>query len=168
MQKGPEYFIEAAKLVVDRTRDIRFCMAGSGDMMNAMINLAAQKGIADRVHFPGFMNGDAVYETFRYSDVYVMPSVSEPFGISPLEAMQCGTPTIISKQSGCAEILDNCIKVDYWDIHALADAIYSICSNESLFNYLKEEGKREVDQITWEKVGARIKNLYERVLSGDI
>ena len=93
-----------------------------------------------------------------------MPSVSEPFGISPLEAMQCGTPTIISKQSGCAEILSNCMKVDYWDIHALADAIYSICHNESLFTYLKEEGKREVDQITWEKVGAWIKELYMRTL----
>ena len=102
------------------------------------------------------------------TDVFVLPSVSEPFGISPLEAMQCGTPTIISKQSGCAEILDNCIKVDYWDIHALADAIYSICANESLFNYLKEEGKREVDQITWEKVGARIKSLYERTLNNQL
>ena len=96
--------------------------------------------------------------------VYVMPSVSEPFGISPLEAMQCGTPTIISKQSGCGEILSNCIKVDYWDIHALADAIYSICHNESLFDYLSEEGKKEVDQITWEKVGARIKDLYLKTL----
>ena len=93
-----------------------------------------------------------------------MPSVSEPFGISPLEAMQCGTPSIISKQSGCAEILDNCIKVDYWDVHALADAIYSICVNESLFNYLKEEGKKEVDQITWEKVGTWIRTLYRRTL----
>ena len=93
-----------------------------------------------------------------------MPSVSEPFGISPLEAMQCGTPTIISKQSGCAEILDNCIKVDYWDIHALADAMYSICHNESLFDYLAVEGKREVDQITWEKVGAWIRELYLRTL----
>ena len=135
-----------------------------GDMMDAMIHLAAERGIADRFHFPGFMRGKQVYECLKDSDVYVMPSVSEPFGISPLEAMQCGTPSIISKQSGCAEILTNCIKVDYWDIHALADAIYSICANDSLFTYLKEEGKREVDQITWEKVGAWIATLYKRTL----
>ncbi len=164
MQKGPEYFVEAANMVLHRTRNVRFCMAGSGDMMDQMIYLAAERGIADRFHFPGFMRGKQVYECLKNSDVYVMPSVSEPFGISPLEAMQCGTPTIISKQSGCAEILTNCMKVDYWDIHALADAIYSICHNESLFTYLKEEGKREVDQITWEKVGAWIKELYMRTL----
>ena len=164
MQKGPEYFVEAATMVLHRTRNVRFCMAGSGDMMDAMIHLAAERGIADRFHFPGFMRGKQVYECLKASDVYVMPSVSEPFGISPLEAMQCGTPSIISKQSGCAEILTNCIKVDYWDIHALADAIYSICHNESLFNYLKDEGKREVDQITWEKVGAWIRTLYRRTL----
>ena len=164
MQKGPEYFVEAANMVIRRTKNVRFCMAGSGDMMDAMIQLAAERGIADRFHFPGFMRGKQVYECLKDSDVYVMPSVSEPFGISPLEAMQCGTPTIISKQSGCAEILDNCIKVDYWDIHALADAIYSICANESLFTYLKEEGKNEVDQITWEKVGAWIATLYKRTL----
>lgn len=112
MQKGPEYFVEAASLVLQRTHNIRFCMAGSGDMMNAMIEMAAAKGIADRFHFPGFMKGKQVYEAFADSDVYVMPSVSEPFGISPLEAMQCGVPSIISKQSGCAEILDKCIKTD--------------------------------------------------------
>lgn len=164
MQKGPEYFIEAAKLVVDRTRNIRFCMAGSGDMMNAMINLAAQKGIADRVHFPGFMNGDAVYETFRYSDVYVMPSVSEPFGISPLEAMQSGVPSIISKQSGCGEILNKCIKTDYWDIEAMADAIHSLCTNDAFHDYLEREGREEVNNITWEKVGQRIYKHYQRLL----
>ena len=164
MQKGPEYFVEAAAMVLHRTRNIRFVMAGSGDMMNQMIRLAAERGIADRFHFPGFMRGKQVYECLKDSDVYVMPSVSEPFGISPLEAMQCGTPTIISKQSGCGEILTNCIKVDYWDIHALADAIYSICHNESLFDYLSEEGRKEVDQITWEKVGARIKDLYLKTL----
>ena len=164
MQKGPEYFVEAANMVLHRTRNVRFCFAGSGDMMEAMINLAAERGIADRFHFPGFMRGKQVYECLKASDVYVMPSVSEPFGISPLEAMQCGTPTIISKQSGCAEILENCIKVDYWDIHALADAIYSICNNESLFRYLQEEGKREVDTITWEKVGAWIRTLYRRTI----
>ena len=164
MQKGPEYFVEAANMVLHRTRNVRFCMAGSGDMMDQMIYLAAERGIADRFHFPGFMRGKQVYECLKNSDVYVMPSVSEPFGISPLEAMQCGTPSIISKQSGCAEILDNCIKVDYWDVHALADAIYSICVNESLFNFLKEEGKKEVDQITWEKVGRWIRTLYRRTL----
>lgn len=151
MQKGPEYFVEAAALVLQRTRNIRFVMAGSGDMLNAMINLAAERGIADRFHFPGFMKGKQVYEVYKNSDVFVMPSVSEPFGIAPLEAMQCGTPSIISKQSGCGEILDKVIKTDYWDIHAMADAIYSICINPSLFRYLQEEGKKEVDGITWER-----------------
>lgn len=164
MQKGPEYFVEAAKMVLDRTHNIRFCMAGSGDMMDQLIYLAAERGIADRFHFPGFMRGLQVYECLKDSDVYVMPSVSEPFGISPLEAMQCGTPTIISKQSGCAEILSNCIKLDYWDINAMADAIYSICNNESLFDYLSEEGEREVAGITWEKVGKWIRELYMRTM----
>ena len=165
MQKGPEYFVEAAALVLNRTRNIRFCMAGSGDMMEEMINLVASHGIADRFFFPGFMKGKQVYEVFRDSDVYVMPSVSEPFGISPLEAMQCGVPSIISKQSGCAEILKTCIKTDYWDIHAMADAIYSICTNNSLHEYLAEEGKIEVDEITWEKVGQRIYNCYQNLLN---
>ena len=164
MQKGPEYFVEAASLVLHRTRNVRFCMAGSGDMMNQMIYLAAERGIADRFHFPGFMKGREVYECLKNSDVYVMPSVSEPFGISPLEAMQCGTPSIISKQSGCAEILHNCIKVDYWDIHAIADAIYSICHNPALFDYLQQEGAREVARITWEKAGEKIKDIYLRTL----
>lgn len=164
MQKGPEYFVEAASLVLQRTRNVRFCMAGSGDMLNAMIEMAAEKGIADRFFFPGFMKGKQVYEVFRDSDVYVMPSVSEPFGISPLEAMQCGVPSIISYQSGCAEILDKCIKTDYWDINAMADAMYSLCTNEGLYQYLQEEGIKEVDQITWEKVGKRIYDVYQQVL----
>lgn len=164
MQKGPEYFVEAAALVLQRTHNIRFCMAGSGDMMNDMINMAAYRGISDRFHFPGFMRGGQVYEAFADSDVYVMPSVSEPFGISPLEAMQCGVPSIISKQSGCAEILNNCIKTDYWDINAMADAMYSLCTNDSLHEYLKVEGKNEVDQITWEKVGKRIYDVYNSLI----
>ena len=165
MQKGPEYFVEAAALVLQRTKNVRFCMAGSGDMMEAMIQLAAQRGIADRFHFPGFQRGREVYECYKNSDVFVMPSVSEPFGIAPLEAMQCGCPSIISKQSGCGEILDKVIKVDYWDIHAMADAIYSICTNESLYNYLRREGMKEVDGITWEKVGLRIRNCYDRLIN---
>ena len=163
MQKGPEYFVEAAAKVLQRTHNIRFCMAGSGDMMNAMIRLAAERGIADRFHFPGFQRGKQVYEAYKNSDVFVMPSVSEPFGIAPLEAMQCGCPFIISKQSGCGEILSNVIKVDYWDIDAMADAIYSICTNDSLYQYLSEEGLKEVDQITWEKVGWRIRECYNQL-----
>lgn len=164
MQKGPEYFIEAARKVLERTHNVRFCFAGSGDMMNAMIELAASYGIADRCHFPGFMKGAQVFECFRDSDVYVMPSVSEPFGISPLEAMQSGVPSIISKQSGCAEILDKCIKIDYWDIDAMSDAMYSLCTNPALHQYLQEEGKKEVDGITWEKVGVKIHALYEKTI----
>jgi len=164
MQKGPEYFVEAAAKVLQRTHNIRFCMAGSGDMMNAMIRMAAERGIADRFHFPGFQRGKQVYEAYKNSDVFVMPSVSEPFGIAPLEAMQCGCPCIISKQSGCGEILSNVIKVDYWDIDAMADAIYSICTNDSLYQYLSEEGLKEVDQITWEKVGWRIRECYNQLI----
>lgn len=164
MQKGPEYFVEAAAKVLSRTKGIRFCMAGSGDKMNEMIDLVAKKGIADKFHFPGFMKGHQVFEAFRESYVYVMPSVSEPFGISPLEAMQCGVPSIISKQSGCAEILTNCVKTDYWDIDAMADAIYALCTYHSYHHYLKEEGRKEVDEITWEKVGERINECYKRCL----
>jgi len=164
MQKGPEYFVEAAAMVLQRTRNIRFVMAGNGDMMNKMIDLATARGIADRFHFPGFMKGNQVYECLKASDVYIMPSVSEPFGISPLEAMQCSVPSIISKQSGCAEILDKCIKTDYWDIQAIADAIYAICTYPSLYEYLREEGKKEVDNILWEDVGYKVRNIYNEVL----
>ena len=164
MQKGPEYFVEAAALVLKRTKNIRFCMAGSGDKMEEMIDLAANLGIADKFHFPGFQRGRQVYEAYKQSDVFVMPSVSEPFGIAPLEAMQCGCPCIISKQSGCGEILDKVIKTDYWDIEAMADAMYAVCTNEGLFKYLQEEGLKEVDQITWEKVGLRIYDCYKKVL----
>lgn len=165
MQKGPEYFIEAAKRVLDRTHNIRFCFAGSGDMMNAMINLAAEYGIADRCHFPGFQRGKQVYECYKRSDVFVMPSVSEPFGIAPLEAMQCGCPCIISKQSGCGEILENVLKVDYWDIDAMADAMYSLCTNQEMWKQLSEEGLKEVGRITWEKVGLRIRECYNQLIS---
>jgi glycosyltransferase involved in cell wall biosynthesis len=166
MQKGPEYFVEAAARVLKKADNVRFVMAGSGDMMNQMIRLAAQRNISDKFHFTGFMKGKQVYEVLKSSDVYVMPSVSEPFGISPLEAMQCGVPSIISKQSGCAEILDHTIKTDYWDIEAMADAMYSIITYPSMYEYLKEEGKKEVDAITWEDAGLKVRAIYDQVLHG--
>jgi glycosyltransferase involved in cell wall biosynthesis len=160
MQKGPEYYVEAAAKVLERTNNVRFIMAGSGDMMNKMIRLAAERNISDRFHFTGFMKGKQVYEIFKSSDVYVMPSVSEPFGISPLEAMQCGVPSIISKQSGCAEILKYAVKVDFWDIDALADAIYGLITYPALHKFLKEEGLNEVNNIKWEDAGQKVRNIY--------
>ena len=164
MQKGPEYFVEAAARVLERTRNVRFVMAGSGDMMDQMIKLAAARGISDRFHFPGFQRGKQVYEMLKASDVYMMPSVSEPFGISPLEAMQVGVPSIISKQSGCAEILENVIKTDYWDIDAMADAIYSITHNQALYDHLRIEGEAEVNEIKWKYAGQKVINIYNDVL----
>lgn len=165
MQKGPEYFVEVAAKVLKLDHNVRFVMAGSGDMMDKMIALAAERGIADRLHFPGFQKGAEVYRMLKASDVYMMPSVSEPFGISPLEAMQMGVPSIISKQSGCAEILSNVIKTDYWDIDAMADAVYSICNNPALYSQLREDGLAEVAQITWDKAGKKVIDIYKQVLS---
>lgn len=165
MQKGPEYFVETAAKVLKNTHDVRFVMAGSGDMMDKMINLAAERGIADRFHFPGFQKGKQVYEMLKASDVYVMPSVSEPFGISPLEAMQMGVPSIISKQSGCAEILNNVIKTDYWDVDAMADAIHSIVTYPAMHRQLSEDGLAEVNQITWDKAGRKVIDIYNKVLA---
>lgn len=164
MQKGPEYFVEAAAKVLEKTDGVRFVMAGSGDMMNQMIHLAAQRNIADKFHFTGFLRGNQVHEMLAESDVYIMPSVSEPFGISPLEAMQVGTPSIVSVQSGCAEILNNAIKIDYWDIDAMADAIYSIVKYPAMYNTLHEKGKYEVDHITWEIAGQKVRDVYNKVL----
>ena len=163
MQKGPEYFVEAAAKVLQKVHNVRFVMAGSGDMMEKMINLAAQKDIADRFHFPGFQKGKQVYEMLKASDVYIMPSVSEPFGISPLEAMQMGVPSIISKQS--AEILNHVIKTDYWDIDAMADAIYSIITYPAMYKQLHDEGLTEVNGIQWIKAGKKVIDIYNNLLN---
>ena len=164
MQKGPEYFVEAAYRVLQKTNDVRFVMAGSGDMMNAMIDIVAKRNIADKFHFTGFLKGRQVHEMLAESDVYIMPSVSEPFGISPLEAMQVGTPTIISKQSGCAEILTHAIKTDYWDIDAMADAIYAIVTNPAMHRSLQELGRTEVNNIRWQDAGLKVRKIYDSVI----
>lgn len=165
MQKGPEYFVEAASQVLHKVHDVQFVMAGGGDMMEKMIRLAAQRNISDRFHFTGFLKGKQVYEMLKASDVYVMPSVSEPFGISPLEAMQMGVPSIISKQSGCAEILHNVVKVDYWDINAMADAIYSIIKYPAMHKQLSEHGLEEVNKISWKKAGAKVIDIYRQLIN---
>lgn len=163
-QKGPEYFIEAAKKVLDREPNVRFVMAGSGDMMNKMIRRVAELGISMNFHFTGFLKGDDVPTMFRMSDVYVMPSVSEPFGISPLEAMRSNVPVIISKQSGVAEILEHAIKVDFWDVDAIADAIYGILNYPALTHTFKQHGQNEVYTLKWENSAHEVKKLYEKLI----
>lgn len=164
MQKGPEYFVEAAYQVLKRTNDVRFVMAGSGDLLEQMVDRAAELGISDKFHFTGFLKGDDVFNMFLLSDVYVMPSVSEPFGISPLEAMQSDVPVIISKQSGVSEILTHAVKVDYWDIDAMADAIYGIVKYDALSKVFKEEGKEEVDNLKWANAAINVHNVYNSAI----
>jgi len=161
LQKGPEYFIEAANKVLQRMDNVRFVMAGSGDMLHRMIRRAARLRIVDRFHFTGFLRGDDVQKMFSLSDVYVMPSVSEPFGISPLEAMQSSVPVIISYQSGVSEVLKYAIKVNFWDVDAMADAIYGILNYEALSDFFKKYGKEEVLQMKWENSAGKLREVYK-------
>lgn len=160
-QKGPDYFVEAAAKVLKRVPNVRFVMAGSGDMMNHIIRRVARLGIADRFHFTGFLRGEDVHRMFQLSDVYVMPSVSEPFGISPLEAMRSNVPVIISKQSGVAEVLDYAVKVDYWDVDAMADAMYALITYPALSSMFAKKGLEEVTSLKWNDAAAKIKRVYE-------
>ena len=164
-QKGPEYFVEAAKKVLEKVPNVRFVLAGDGDMMAQTISRVAELGIADRFHFTGFLRGSDIDLMFGMSDVYVMPSISEPFGISPLEAMRAYVPTIISKQSGVAEVLTHAIKVDFWDIDGMADAIYGIVNYPALSNFFAVKGKEDVDNLKWEHVAKRLKEIYQYMLS---
>lgn len=164
-QKGPEYFIEAATKVLKRTEHVRFVMAGNGDMMNRAIRYAARLGISDRFHFTGFLRGKDVQKMFALSDVYVMPSVSEPFGISPLEAMRSNVPSIISRQSGAAEVLKYAFKVDFWDVDAMADQIYALVKYPALAKFASVHGYEEVDTLKWNNAAAQIKEVYESVLA---
>ena len=163
-QKGPDYFVEAAAKVLKRVPNVRFVMAGSGDMMNHIVRRVARLGIADRFHFTGFLRGEDVHKMFTLSDVYVMPSVSEPFGISPLEAMKSNVPVIISKQSGVAEVLDYAIKVDYWDVDAMADAIHALICYPALSKMFARKGLEEVTGLKWDNAAAKIKAVYESVM----
>ncbi|HRW21871.1 MAG TPA: glycosyltransferase family 4 protein, partial [Bacteroidales bacterium] len=163
-QKGPEYFVEAAYKVLQKDPNVRFVMAGSGDMMYRMIRRVAALKIADKFHFTGFLKGDDVLKMFALSDVYVMPSVSEPFGISPLEAMRSNVPVIISKQSGVAEVLKHAVKLDFWDVDAMADAIYVLINYERLTKMFKKLGKKEVENIKWDNAAFKVKNIYESLI----
>lgn len=163
-QKGPDYFVEAAYKVFQKDQNVRFVMAGSGDMLPRMIRRVAHYRMGHKFQFAGFLKGEEVYRLFNISDVYVMPSVSEPFGISPLEAMRSNVPVIISKQSGVSEILKYAIKVDFWDIDALADAIYALTHYKGISQMFKKHGREEVDNLKWDNSAKNLIEIYQSLI----
>lgn len=163
-QKGPEYFVEAAYKILQRDNKVRFVMAGTGDLLNKMVQRVAQLRIGHKFHFTGFLKGDDVDRLFAMTDVFVMPSISEPFGIVPLEAMRSNVPVVISKQSGVAEVLRHALKVDFWDVDGMADAIYGLCHYNALSETFIKEGKEEVDNLKWSNAAKLVKEVYETVL----
>ncbi|MGD8453187.1 MAG: glycosyltransferase [Phycisphaerae bacterium] len=165
MQKGPEYFLAAAKRVLEVIDNVRFIMAGSGDMIRRMIELAAEMGIGHKVLFTGFLRGDDVRRVFRMADLYVMPSVSEPFGIAPLEALANDVPVLISKQSGVSEVLQHALKVDFWDVDEMANKIVAVLRHPPLQATLRNHGSIEVRRLSWTDSARNCLAVYEKTLA---
>ena len=164
MQKGPDYFIEAAYKVYQKCPNVRFVMAGNGDMLAAMISRVAALRMSKRFHFTGFLRGYEVDKMLGLSDVYVMPSVSEPFGIAPLEAMRANVPVIISHQSGVSEVLGNALKINFWDIDAMADAIYSLVQYPSLGQTFIKNSPHDLSRLRWDSAAAKVRVAYRKAI----
>ncbi|HEX2465898.1 MAG TPA: glycosyltransferase family 4 protein [Thermoanaerobaculia bacterium] len=164
-QKGPDYFLQAASLVVKEEPSVRFVLGGSGDMLPRMIETAAQLGLARHVFFTGFLRGDDVERMYAMADLYVMPSVSEPFGIAPLEAMALDVPVIVSRQSGVAEVLQHALKVDFWDVRDMAEKILAVLRRPALRKTLVESGREEVARMSWDLRGQHLRDLYGELVS---
>ena len=163
MQKGPDYFLRAAARVLEKMDNVKFIMAGDGDMLYRCIELASSMDIAHKVFFTRFLRGYDVSRAYRMADLYVMPSVSEPFGIAPLEALQNNVPVLVSKQSGIAERLANALKVDFWDVDEMANKITAVLKHAPLRTMLRDAGHQEAFQFRWEDAAARIRDIYEQV-----
>ncbi len=164
MQKGPEFFVQAAKRVLDVMDDVKFVVAGSGDLASQMIEMAADMGIGHKVLFTGFLRGNDIRRVFNLADLYVMPSVSEPFGIAPLEAMSHDVPALISKSSGVSEVLTHALKVDFWDVEEMANKIVAVLRHPPLRKALRDNGLFEVRALTWDGAASRCRQIYESVL----
>jgi glycogen synthase len=165
-QKGPEYFMEAARLVLEKIPNVRFFMAGSGDMLPGLIRRAGQLRIGSRFHFAGFLRGEDVDRMFALSDLYVMPSVSEPFGITPLEAMLYDVPVLLSRQSGVSEILEHALKADFWDTRDMADKICAVLRYPCLAAELVKNCREEMKSIRWENAADQLLTIYRDILGG--
>jgi glycosyltransferase involved in cell wall biosynthesis len=165
MQKGPEYFIQAAKKVLEYMDNVKFVVAGSGDQAQRMIEMAATLGIGNKVLFTGFLRGRDIARVFSMADLYVMPSVSEPFGIAPLEAMSHNVPVLISKSSGVSEVLMHALKIDFWDIEDMADKIIAVLRHPPLSRQLVQHGNFEIRGINWDGAATRTIRCYERAIA---
>jgi glycosyltransferase involved in cell wall biosynthesis len=163
IQKGAEFFLRAAQKVKEFEPDARFVVAGTGDLLPRLIGQSIDLGISDRVIFTGRLTEDEVRHIYGISSVYVMPSVSEPFGITALEAISAGTPTIASKTAGFSEAFKNCLCVDFWDVDEMANMIISLLRYGSLHRTLASEGKREVELFTWDRVADKTIGVYQGV-----
>jgi glycosyltransferase involved in cell wall biosynthesis len=164
MQKGPEYFLHAAKKVLEVMSNVKFVMAGSGDMMHRAIELAAELGIGHKVLFTGFLRGQDVQNIYKMADLFVMPSVSEPFGIVPLEALDNDVPVIISKQSGVSEVLLHALKVDFWDVDEIANKIVAVLKYPPLEMTLRNHGNFEVRKLRWRDSAEKCARIYQDTL----
>lgn len=164
MQKGPEYFLEAAYMVAKKLNDVRFVMAGSGDLLPRMISRMAELRLVDRFHFTGFVTERQRGLLLSETDLFVMPSVSEPFGITPIEAIQFGVPVIVTKQSGVSEILKHAIKVDFWDVRKMADCMINILTSSDLTKQLVEGSKEDLSTISWFRAAHQVHKIYQEVI----
>ena len=164
MQKGPEYFLHAAKKVLEVMDNVKFVMAGSGDLMHRAIEMAAELGIGHKVLFTGFLRGEDVQKIYKMADLYVMPSVSEPFGIAPLEALDNDVPVIISKQSGVSEVLMHALKVDFWDVDEIANKIVAVLKYPPLQMTLRSHGNFEVRRLRWKDAAIKCAKIYDEML----
>ncbi len=162
-QKGPDYFVEAASRVLARMPDARFVMAGVGDMLPRMIERVAELRLGHRFHFTGFLKGQDVERMYAMSDLYVMPSVSEPFGISPLEAMAYDVPVIVSRHAGVSEVIRHALKVDFWNVDEIADKILSVLQHPALSAELLRNSRQELRTICWNVAAGRILDVYRRI-----
>lgn len=163
-QKGPEYFFETASKVLEFMPNVRFVMAGSGNMMKGIIENSAYKHLGNKFHFTGFLSQERVRYLLSIADVYVMPSVSEPFGLSALEAAQFGVPCVISKQSGVAEVLPSALKADFWDVDKMAGNIISILKYKGLRDQLVKDAYHDLSKISWEDTAKNIMEIYDSKL----
>lgn len=168
IQKGPDYFVEMAKKVSDLVPDVKFVIAGSGDMMQRMIDRAADLGIADKVLFTGFLKGADVHKAFQLADLYVMPSVSEPFGLVALESLKNNTPILISKQSGVSEVINHALKVDFWDIDEMTNKIVSLLLHPPLLDELRDNSFREVQKFNLDEPARKCIDAYNKAIRGEL